>query len=326
MFDRNAVLSLAALALISFGVTSPIQGQTDTTSPGISIQNPGTYTFSVGDAQITSLSDGTVPQDVHALLHGTTKENTDALLGKSYLANPVETSLNAFLLKFDGRIVLIDTGVGQLFGPGYGGKLLESLSAAGVSPDQVTDVLLTHMHLDHEGGLVHDGQIVFPNATVHVAKADLDFFLDRSNAAKAHYDEKYFDHAFKTVKLYVDAGKVKSFSGTEEIMPGVTGTVHPGHTPGSVFYTVQSKGQKIVFVGDIVHVAAVQFPDPSITIEYDVDMKQAAQTRVEAFSTIARDRTLIAVPHLPFPGVGHIRAVGNGYEWVPVEYANRSAK
>lgn len=326
MFDKNSVLTLAALALISLGATSPIQGQTDNTSPGISIQNPGTYTFSVGDAQITSLSDGTVPQDVHALLHGTTKENTDALLGKSYLANPVETSLNAFLLKFDGRIVLIDTGVGQLFGPGYGGKLLESLSAAGVSPDQVTDVLLTHMHLDHEGGLVHDGQLVFPNATVHVAQAELDFFLDRSNAAKAHYDEKYFDHAFKTVKLYVDAGKVKSFSGTAEIMPGVTGTVHPGHTPGSVFYTVQNKGQKIVFVGDIVHVAAVQFPDPSITIEYDVDMKRAAQTRAEAFSLIARDRTLIAVPHLPFPGVGHIRAVGNGYEWIPVEYANRAAK
>jgi len=326
MFYKNAVLHLAALTLISLGVTPRMHGQVDATAPGISLQNPGTYTFSIGDAQITSLSDGTVPQDVHALLHGTTNEKTDTLLGKSYLANPVETSVNAFLLKIDGKIILVDTGVGQLFGPGYGGKLLQSLSAAGVTPEQVTDVLLTHMHLDHEGGLVHDGQLVFPNAIVHVSKADVDFFLDRSNAAKAHYDIKYFDQAFQTVKLYVDAGKVQTFSGTAEIMPGVTATVHPGHTPGSAFYTVQSKGQKIVFVGDIVHVAAVQFPDPSITIAYDVDLKRAAQTRAETFSLFAHDRTLIAVPHLPFPGVGHIRAVGNGYEWIPVEYSNRDTK
>ena len=321
---KKVILGLMLSALTQFG--SMANAQAAPSAPGITDQKVGTYTFTVGNAQITALSDGTVPQDLHALLHETTNANTDALLSKGYLTNPIEVSLNALLLRIDGRTVLVDTGVGQLYGPGYGGKLLASLAAVGVTPDQVTDILLTHLHDDHMGGLVKDGQITFPNTTVHVGKPDLDFFLDRSNAAKAHYAMKYFDEAFKTVKLYVDAGKVQPFQGTSEIMPGVTASVHPGHTPGSAFYTVQSEGQKIIFVGDIVHVAAVQFPQPSITIDYDVDQNSAAKMREQVFATLARDRTLIAVPHMPFPGIGHVRQVGTGYEWVPVEYGNRATK
>lgn len=321
MSRKRLIFSLLLSALTPLGALS--HAQVAPSSPGIMDQKVGTYMFSIGKVQITALSDGTVPQDLHALLHGTTNENTDALLSKSYLANPVEVSLNAYLLRIDGRTVLVDTGAGQLFGPGYGGKLLASLSAAGVSAGQVTDILLTHLHDDHMGGLIHENQIVFPNATVHVAKPDLDFFLNRSNAEKAHYDMKYFDEAIKSVKPYVDAGKVQTFQGTSEIMPGVVATVHPGHTPGSAFYTVQSEGQRIVFVGDIVHVAAVQFPQPGITIAYDVDQSSATRTREQVFGTVARDGTLIAVPHLPFPGLGHIRSLASGYEWVSVEYGNR---
>lgn len=230
-----------------------------------SIRKFDTYAFTIGNAQITALSDGTVPQDLHKLLHGTTNDNTDALLRRSCLSNPVAASLNVFLLRIGGRTILAGTGAGQLYGSGNGGKLLASLSAAHVSPDQATDILLTHLHDDHMGGLVHDGQIVFRNAIVHVGKPNLDFFLDRSNAAKANYDMKYFDESFKTIKRYVDAGKVQAFEGTSEIMAGVTATIHSGHTPGSAFYMVESKGQRIVFMGDIVHVAAVQFSQPAIT-------------------------------------------------------------
>ena len=324
MLPRHVLSSLLLSALMQFGTM--VYAQAPLISPGITDQKVGTYGITIGDAQIIALSDGSVPQDLHALLHGTTSNNTDALLKKGYLANPVELSLNAFLLRIDGRIALIDTGVGQIFGPGYGGKLLASLSAAGVIPAQVTDILLTHLHDDHMGGLVRDGQIVFSNAIVHVGKPDLDFFLDRANSAKAHYDMKYFDEAFETIKVYVDAGKVQSFQESSEIMPGVTATIHAGHTPGSAFYTVESKGRKIVFVGDLVHVAAVQFPQPAITIDYDVDQSRAAARRQQEFAIFARDRTLIAVPHMPFPGIGHVRQVGNSYEWVPIEYGNRSTE
>jgi glyoxylase-like metal-dependent hydrolase (beta-lactamase superfamily II) len=149
------------------------------------------------------------------------------------------------------------------------------------------------------------------------------FFQDRSNAAKAHYGMNYFDDYFASLQHYVDAGKVQTFAGTTVIAPGITATVHPGHTPGSAFYTLDSAGQEIVFVGDIIHVGEVQFPEPAITITYDVDRKQAAQVREAAFATFAHDGTLIAIPHIPFPGVGHIRTAGTGYEWVPIVYGNR---
>ena len=94
---------------------------------------------------------------------------------------------------------------------------------------------------------------------MYVGKPDIDFFFNDENQ-KNLGDQNYFDVAHKTLKPYLDAGKVKTFSGTEQLLPGISGTVHPGHTPGSAFYTLESKGEKITFVGDIIHVAAVQFP------------------------------------------------------------------
>jgi glyoxylase-like metal-dependent hydrolase (beta-lactamase superfamily II) len=295
-------------------------------APGIAEQGADYYRFRVGVVTITALSDGSVPQDLHALLTATTAVKTDALLDAAFLRNPIEASINAFLLPLSNRLVLVDSGSGELFGPGHGGKLIASLRAAGYRPEDVTDILITHVHTDHSGGLVQGGRLVFPNATVHVGQPDLDFFLNPSSAAKSGYDRKYFDEAIKTLEPYVDAGKVAGFAKTTEVVPGITATLHPGHTPGSAFYTLISQGQRLTFIGDIIHVAAVQFPDPSITIVYDVNADAAATARKAAFSDFADRRELIAAPHLPFPGVGHIRRLGKGYEWVPVEYGNREAQ
>jgi glyoxylase-like metal-dependent hydrolase (beta-lactamase superfamily II) len=317
---------LAVFATVQMVWISGASAKPDFIPPGVNVQGAGVYNFSVGSIQITALSDGTVPGDMHQLLRDTTDQRTDDLLRKGFVTNPVEISINVFMFKLGSRLYLVDTGAGQLFPAGFGGKLLQSLATAGVRPEQITDILLTHAHDDHMGGLIHNGALAFPNAVVHVAKADVDFFGDRSNAAKAHYGMNYFDDYFASLKHYVDAGKVQTFEGTTEIAPGISATVHPGHTPGSTFYTVESDGQIIVFVGDIIHVGAVQFPEPDITITYDVDRRLAAQVRKAAFAEFARDRTLIAVPHIPFPGIGHVRTSGTSYEWAPIIYGNRDIK
>jgi glyoxylase-like metal-dependent hydrolase (beta-lactamase superfamily II) len=321
---RKLRLAIAIALQIFLSGTSPSLSQVASPAPHVAAQGADLYRFRVGAVRVTALSDGTVPQDLHALLTSTTPAKTDRLLEASFLQNPIEASINVFLIALPDHLVLVDTGSGELFGPGNGGKLRASLAAAGYRPEQITDILITHVHTDHSGGLVEGGRIVFQNATVHVGKPDVDFFLNPANSAKSGYDRKYFDEAIKTLKPYVDAGKVATFSTTTEVVPGITASLHPGHTPGSAFYALTSQGERITFIGDIIHVASVQFPDPSITIVYDVP-KAAEATREQAFSQFANDRELVAAPHLPFPGIGHVRRTGKGYQWVPVEYSNRQA-
>jgi len=327
--SHRAIAAAALLVATSIGagaaLTSPASAQT-AVAAHVLVQQPDIYDLQIGNVRVTALSDGSVPQDLHTLLHRTTAQHTDELLARNFQANPVEASLNAYLVRLPGRLVLVDTGSGQLFGPGNGGKLIDALTAAGVRPDQISDVLITHIHDDHVGGLVKDGQRVFRNATVHVGKGDVDYFFDPKSQVPNGYPKKYFDEASTTMKPYLDAGKVKTFTGTQEVLPGITGTVHAGHTPGSAFFTLTSNGERLVFVGDIVHVASVQFPDPSVTIEYDQDENGAARVRQQTFAEFARTREMIAVPHLPFPGIGHVRAEGRGYAWVPIVYTNRAGQ
>lgn len=315
-----AALLAAALLQFPLAHAQPQAGAT----PHVVQQAAGGYSVRVGEVQVTALTDGTVALDAQALLKGATPQDIDRLLARNFERNPIEASINVFLIELPGHRVLVDTGAGQLFGPGKGGRLLDSLAAQGLHAQDVTDVLLTHAHSDHAGGLVKDGQRVFPNAVVHIGKPDVDFFFDDNNQKKTGYDQAYFDIARMTLKPYLDAGKLATFSGTQQILPGITATIHPGHTPGSAFYRLDSAGENITFVGDIIHAPAVQFSEPGVTIAYDEDPARAAAVRQAQFAAFAGERMLIAAPHLPFPGIGHVRVGSSGgYDWVPVTYTNR---
>ena len=324
----RSLLQGAAFAALIGGAApllSAIPAQAETVS--VREQLPASFRFTLGKIEITALSDGTVPSDLHKLLLNTNEGAIDAHLQAAFQANPTEASINAFLIQDGDRRILVDTGAGELFGPGFGGKLVTALGAVGVAPAQITDILITHIHTDHTGGLVSGGAMVFPNATLHVGKPDLDFFLDAANAKKTGYAQQYFDEAAKTMGPYVKAGHVKAFAAEETVLPGIVASVHPGHTPGSAFYKLTSDGQSILFVGDIVHSLPVQMPEPSVAIVYDVDPKGAVATREAAFTAFARDRQLIAAPHLPFPGVGHVTASGKEqFSWVPLLYRNRASQ
>ncbi|MGO1766962.1 MAG: MBL fold metallo-hydrolase [Advenella sp.] len=321
----TAATTVATTTTLAATTATPTAATTST-KPAAYTRQADSYSMPLGNLTISALSDGTVPQDLYQLLIGASHSHIDNLLDQSFLANPVEASINAFLIRDGKRNILVDTGSGELFGPGYGGKLYDSLASVGLKPEQITDILVTHIHTDHTGGLVQKGKPAFPNATVYVGAPDLAFFLDAGNAEKTGYDDKYFAEAIKTIGVYDKLGKVKTFDDEQTILPGIKATIHPGHTPGSAFFTVSSQGQSMVFVGDIVHVESVQFPEPDIAIVYDLKPEDAISVRKNAFSDFAGKRQLIAAPHLPFPGMGHVRAESKThFSWHPVEYRNRTS-
>ncbi|MDQ3204610.1 MAG: MBL fold metallo-hydrolase [Pseudomonadota bacterium] len=328
---NHARLYLAATltAALFTGATYPLSstaGQASQISTVAAVSTPkpalaGIYAFNLGKFRITALSDGTLPLDLHPLLRGISPKQIDALLQRGFARNPLETSINAYLVDTGSRVVLVDTGAGELFG-NVGGKLPESLAAAGYQPAQISDVLITHIHTDHSGGLTRGGQMMFPNATIHVGQADVDFFLDRANLEKG-LKLAYLEEALKTVGPYQRAGKLKTFAAQSEILPGITAIPTPGHTPGHSFFRVESEGESIDFWGDIMHVGLIQFARPEVTITFDVDQNTARAQRLDQFETAANEQRLSAVAHLPFPGIGHIRREAGKYEWVPVQYRNR---
>ena len=319
---RSPAVSLAVAFLGPLTLCAALANSTPAAAQQVVSQGADVYRMRIGAVPVFALSDGSVPQDLHKILHATPAK-IDELLKLNFQANPVEASINAYLIQLPGKLVLIDTGSGELFGPGAGGGLIASLALAGFKPEQITDILITHAHSDHAGGLVQGGRRVFENATVHVGKPDLDFFFDAKAQKRTGYDQQYFDTAAKTLQPYIDADRVKPIGADGEVVPGIFFAVHSGHTPGSAFYTLRDGGEALVFVGDLVHSSAVQFPNTAVTIAYDLDAAEAARVRAKAFDEFARNQTLIAVPHASFPGIGRVRRDPVGYAWVPVTYTNR---
>ncbi|MCE4558091.1 MBL fold metallo-hydrolase [Roseateles cellulosilyticus] len=284
--------------------------------PQLKGQAPGWYRLQLGDFEITALSDGTIDLPVDKLLQQPAA-NTLRALQHAYLGVPLETSVNAYLVNTGSKVVLVDTGTAGLFGP-TAGRVLANLKASGYTPEQVDEIVITHMHGDHIGGA---SSTTFPNATLRIDKRDSDFWLSPEQVAKGGDGGKAIA---ELVKGFADAGRFKPFDGSAtgvDIVPGVKAVPAYGHTPGHSNYVAESKGQKIVFWGDLMHVAAVQFPEPAVTVQFDSDPKAAAPAREKAYAAAAKDGYYVAVAHVSFPGIGKLRVDGKGYDWLPVNYS-----
>jgi glyoxylase-like metal-dependent hydrolase (beta-lactamase superfamily II) len=306
-----AALAIVVLASAAAHASAPLQ----------KTQAPGYYRLMLGDFEITALSDGTFPMNLGKLLTHITPQQLEAALAHSFLKDPVEASVNGFLINTGAKLVMVDTGAGTFFGPTLG-KLLSNLKASGYQPEQVDEIYITHMHGDHVGGLLADGKPAFANAIVRASQPEADYWLSKVHMDAAPADRKDgFQSAMAALNPYVAAGKFKPFSGDVELAPGIRAVAAPGHTAGHTLYVIESKGETLVLWGDVMHAAAVQFPDPSVTIRFDTDSAQAALQRQKVFGDAAEHGYWVGGAHLPFPGIGHLRSAGAGYLYVPANYS-----
>lgn len=282
-------------------------------------QAPGFYRGTLGAFEVTVLSDGTAPRQLDQIL------SKPALVAAEYAADhevqPVNLSINAYLVNTGTNLVLIDTGAGELFG-NASGLLVANLRAAGYLPEQVDTILLTHIHGDHSGGLSIGGVRQFPNATVHVDERDLEYFVTRKDSPEEPQSLRTrIAQSRATVGPYLDAKRVVPIEHDGEIIGGIASSRQSGHTPGHTAFLVRSEGHEMLIWGDIVHSAEVQFEHPEVTAEYDVDPVGAAQERLREFEFAAEKGFVVASAHISFPGLGHIRRMGSTFRWVPLPYS-----
>ncbi len=311
----KALICAGVVAALSIGSILPAQAG----APMVKTQAPGYYRIMVGDFEVTALLDGTMMVPVKDFLTGVTPEQVEQALARNFLKDPVELSVNAFLINTGAKLVLVDTGEGA--GMEGMGHLQENLKAAGYEPSQVDEIYITHMHGDHISGLTAKGERVFPNAVVRASRQEAEYWLSPEKLAAAKGDAKQsFQHAQEMLAPYVKASKFSAFDGDVELVPGVRAVATHGHTPGHSCYLIESRGQRMLFVGDLLHVASLQFADPAVTIKFDTDSAAALAERQRIFREAAGNGEWIAAAHLSFPGIGHIRPEGKAYAFVPANY------
>lgn len=290
--ERIAIMSIHRASLAIFAGATMLAGAAFAQMPQ---QQPDYKAFKLGSFDLVALHDAqfVLPNDGKVFGVGHSPEETaEVLKGAGAPTDTVTLSVDALLVKMPERLVLIDTGVG--------GALQQSLSQAGYKAEDVTDVLITHSHPDHVGGLAIDGKPAFPNATVRMASAEWEF---------AKKNDKLAD-VVKTID-----GHVKTFEPGAEVVPGIVSVELPGHTPGHVGYQIASGNEKMLDIGDTAHSSIVSLAKPEWPVGFDNDAATGENNRIGTLKKLAESQELIFAPHFPFPGVGHIQSDGDHFKW-----------
>ena len=210
----------------------------------------------------------------------------------------VTLGVDALLVRQAGRNVLVDTGLG----PKVGGALMASLAKAGVAPDTIDDVLITHSHGDHVGGLMTaTGTLAFAKATIHMSAAEWAWMKQKGDPAL----------------VAAISSKVRTFQPGSAVLPNIAAVAIPGHTPGHVGYRIGTGSHYLMDIGDLAHSTIISLGHPEWIIGYDNDATEGRTSREAWLARLAKSGERVFSPHFPYPGIGRIVKRGSGYAWQP---------
>ncbi|MBW9115147.1 MBL fold metallo-hydrolase [Rhizobium cauense] len=288
--------------------------------PGSDELVPSRYALKVGEIDVLVISDGVMPIPAPVLATNAPPSVRTAWLDNMFLpADVLDWPLNVIVVRSGGQTILIDAGLGVEF-PDFprAGQTVQRLEAAGIDLASVTDVVLTHMHMDHVGGLLADGvkEQLRPGLRIHVAAAELKFW-ESPDFSRAAMPPPIPDVLQRTAKRFVDEyrSQLRPFDQEYEVAPGVVVRRTGGHTPGHSVVRLASGGDRLTFAGDLVF--AVGFDHPDWHNGFEHDPEEAARVRVGLLRELAANREPLVASHLPFPCVCHVAVDGDHFRWVP---------
>ncbi|MDR2302153.1 MAG: MBL fold metallo-hydrolase [Deltaproteobacteria bacterium] len=269
-------------------------------------QGAGFYKTKVGNLEVTAISDATGQMGFDLLGGLEESQIKQEAVKAGSEGNYFPSFVNAFVVDLPLGKVLVDTGNGPA------ANLMKNLTAAGIAPEDIKVVLLTHYHGDHIRGLIdQSGKAAFPNATVYGAIAEDKYWLGGGNRG---------EEAQKCLSPYESAERYKLVSPGDEVLPGVQVVELYGHTPGHVGFLFKGGKEDFLAWGDVAHIAYVQFKYPEATMRYDVDKSKGVEVRKRIFAESAEKKLVVAGAHLPFPGIGRVtKSEGDSYEYKSIE-------
>ena len=283
---------------------------------------PSRYAQKVGSIDVLVISDGVLPIPAQTIAHNIEPAVRTAWLEHEFLSpEMLEWPLNVVVVRSGGRTILIDAGIGM--DPGLNlpqaGRLVGRLEAAGIDLASVTDVVLTHMHMDHIGGLLIDGvkDRMRPDLRVHVATAELKFW-ESPDFSRAVMPAGFPDALRRAAKRFVNdyGSQLRPFEDEHEVTPGIVVSRTGGHTPGHSVVRLASGGDRLTFAGDAVF--QVGFDQPEWHNGFEHDPEEAARVRVKLLRKLAANRELLVATHLPFPSLSHVAVDGDAFRCVPI--------
>jgi len=280
---------------------------------------PSRYALSVGDLDVLIISDGVLPLPTETMSTNVTPDARAAWFNDMFLGPDMfDWALNVLVVRSGEQVILVDAGLGGQF-PGFprAGQFPKRLEAAGIPLEAVTDVVITHMHMDHVGGLLVDEvrSRLRPDVRIHVTSTEVEFWKDPDfslTSMPSPVPDVLRSTAAEFVQAYGD--KISTFENELEVAPGVTAKLTGGHTPGHCVVRVESNGERLTFAGDALFPVGFDHPDWHNGFEHDPE--EAVRVRVDLLREAAQSGELLVATHLAFPSLGRVALDGDAFRWV----------